>query len=93
MCAHAGTATPASPNPRVLVMGQPTVTMPTQYLVAGCALPTTAGGPCVTAQWTSSATRLLSGGIPLLLFDSIATCVPTGTPLQIVATQTRVTGT
>jgi hypothetical protein len=93
ICTHAGNATPASPNPRVLAMGQPTVTMPTQYLVAGCSLPPSAGGPCVTAQWMSSATRLLSGGVPLLLFDSQATCAPTGTPLQIVTTQTRVTGT
>jgi hypothetical protein len=92
-CAHVGRATPTSPNPRVLVTGQPTITLPTMHVVAGCTLPPVAGGPCVTAQYTSSATRLLSGGVPLLLFDSQATCVPTGSPLLTLTTQTRVTGT
>jgi hypothetical protein len=32
-------------------------------------------------------------GQPLLLLDSQATCVPTGTPLVITVTQTRVTAT
>jgi hypothetical protein len=32
-----------------------------------------------------------SNGQPLLLFDSQAICAPTGTPLLIVASQTRVT--
>jgi len=36
---------------------------------------------------------VLSNGQPLLLLDSQAVCVPTGTPLMIVQTQTRVTGT
>jgi hypothetical protein len=36
--------------------------------------------------------RLLSNGQPLLLLDSQAICVPTGTPLMIVMTQVRATG-
>lgn len=92
-CSHAGSGTPTSPNARVLVTGQPTVTLPTQYSIAGCPNPANAGGPCVTAQFTSSATRLLSGGVPLLLFDSLANCLPTSVPLTIMSTQTRVTGT
>lgn len=94
-CAHAGQATPTVPNPRVLVCGQPTVTMPNPYVVAGCTLapPTAGNGPCVTAQWVSGAVRVLSGGVPLLLLDSQAVCTPTGTPLLILATQTRVLGT
>ena len=92
MCAHAGQATPVAPNPRVLVSGQPTVTLTTMYAVAGCVLPPVAGGPCVTAQYVTSATRVLSNGVPLLLLDSQAVCVPTGTPLLPVVTQTRVTG-
>jgi len=46
----------------------------------------------VTAQWVTGATRILSNGMPLLLFDSQAICAPNGTPLLILITQTRVTG-
>ncbi len=94
MCAHAGQATPTSPNPRVLVSGQPTVTLPTLYAVAGCALPPppSGNGPCVTAQYVTAATRVTSGGVPLLLIDSQAICAPSGTPLIASVTQTRVTG-
>lgn len=94
LCAHGGQAQPTVPNPRVAVSGQPTVTMAAPYLVAGCALPPPPGanGPCVSAQWVTSATRLLSNGQPLLLLDSQAICAPTGTPLMIVATQARATG-
>jgi hypothetical protein len=67
--------------------------MPIPYLVSGCALSTTTTPPCLTAQWTTAATRVLVGGQPVVLADSQAMCTPTGTPLQIVQTQTRVTGT
>lgn len=93
-CAHVGQATPMVTNPRVTVSAQPTVTMTAPYMVAGCAMPPppTGNGPCVTAQWITSATRITSLGQPLLLLDSQAICVPTGTPLLILTTQTRVTG-
>ena len=95
LCSHAGQAQPTVPNPRVTVSGQPTVLMTAPYVVAGCALPPppAANGPCVTAQWITGATRLLSNGQPLLLLDSQAICAPTGTPLLIVQTQIRATGT
>src|SRR5687767_12453324 len=93
MCAHGGQATPMSPNARVLVSGQTTVTLPTPYAVAGCTLPSSQGGPCVTAQFILGATRVSSNGLPLLLFDSRAVCAPTGTPLVVAISQTRVTGT
>lgn len=94
MCAHAGQATPISPNPRVLVSGQPTVVLTSMYSVAGCTLPPPPGanGPCLTAQYVTSATRVSSNGVPLLLIDSQAICVPTGTPLIASVTQTRVSG-
>ena len=93
LCSHAGQATPTVPNPRVTVSGQPTVLMTSPYVIAGCTLPppTAANGPCVTAQWTSGTTRVTSNGQPLLVQSSQAICVPTGTPLIIVATQPRVT--
>lgn len=94
LCAHAGQAQPTAVNPRVLVSGQPTVTLAAPYVVAGCALPPppAANGPCVTAQFVTSATRVTSNGLPLLLLDSQAICAPTGTPVLIVVTQTRATG-
>jgi hypothetical protein len=77
----------------VLVSAQPTVAMTSPYVIAGCTLPppTAANGPCVTAQFVTAATRVTSNGQPLLLLDSQAICAPTGTPLLIVLTQTRVT--
>ncbi len=94
LCAHAGQAQPTVPNPRVTVSGMPTVTLAAPYLVAGCAMPPppAGNGPCVTAQWITGALRITSNGQPLLLLDSQALCVPTGTPLIIAVTQTRVTG-
>ena len=92
-CAHAGQAQPTVTNPRATVSGQPIVTQPTLYTIAGC--PFNVSGspvPCVTAQWITGATRVLSNGMPVLLFDSQAICTPNGTPLLIIATQTRVTG-
>ena len=93
MCAHGGQAQPTAPNPRVLVSGQPIVTQPAPYVIAGC--PFNVSGapvPCVTAQWVSGATRVMSNGAPVLLLDSQAICTPNGTPLIITVTQTRVTG-
>jgi uncharacterized Zn-binding protein involved in type VI secretion len=93
LCSHAGQATPTAPNPRVLVSGQPVTTMGGPYVVAGCAfVPPAGNGPCVTAQFVTSATRVLVGGQPALLLDSQAICTPTGTPLVPVMTQTRVIG-
>jgi hypothetical protein len=94
-CAHAGQAQPSTPNPRVLVGGMPTVTLAAPWLIAGCAMPPppAGNGPCVTAQFVSSALRLTSVGQPLLVLDSQALCVPTGTPLLPVVTQVRVMGT
>jgi hypothetical protein len=95
MCAHGGQAQPTMPNPRVTVSGQPTVTIAPPYVVAGCAFPPppAGNGPCVTAQWLVGSTRVLSNGQPLVVFSSQAICAPTGTPLLILATQTRVIAT
>jgi hypothetical protein len=91
-CAHGGLATPAAPNPRVLVSGQPIVTITSPFVVAGCTFPPASGGPCVTAQYVTAATKVLSMGQPVLLLDSQAICAPTGTPLVPKMTQVRVTG-
>jgi hypothetical protein len=93
-CSHAGKATPTAFVPNVLVMGQPIIVRTAPWMVAGCAFPPppAANGPCVTALFTSSAVRVFSYGMPVLLQDSLAICAPTGTPLIISATQTRVFG-
>jgi hypothetical protein len=92
ICMHGGTALPASPFPRVLVSGQPVVTQASPYTVAGCTLPSVLMPPCVTGQFVVAATRVLAGGVPVLLQDSQAVCVASGTGLIIAATQVRVQG-
>lgn len=91
-CVHMGRATPTVPNPRVSVLGQPTVLITSPYVVAACPF-TTPGGtpmPCVTAQFTTAATRVQSNGQPLLLVDSQAVTVPNGVPVLFIPGQTKV---
>ncbi|MDY6795811.1 MAG: hypothetical protein SWK76_11150 [Actinomycetota bacterium] len=93
MCSHAGQAQPTAPDPRVKVSGQPIVTKSCVYTIAGC--PFNVSGspvPCVTGQWITSATRVMAGGLPVILRDSQSVCTPNGTPMNIVVTQTRVKG-
>jgi hypothetical protein len=94
-CSHGGTATPITPNPRVTLGGAPSVLVTSVYSIAGCAFPPppTANGPCVTGQWLSGTTRVLSNGQPLLCQSSTSVCAPTGTPMLITVTQARVTAT
>ncbi len=89
LCTHGGQAQPTVANAHVLVSGQPTLLLTAPYTVAGCTLPSNAGGPCVTAQWVTGTTRVLSNGQPLLVQSGQAVCAPTGTPLLVVMTQTR----
>ena len=91
LCLHAGQAQATVPNPRVKVASQMTVQQPNPWTVAGCPFSTPGGPmPCVTAQWITGATRVTSGGMPLLLQDSQAVCAPNGTGVNIVMTQLRV---
>jgi hypothetical protein len=93
MCMHAGQAQPIAFNPRVKVSSQPVVTQTSTYTIAGCPfVPPAGNGPCVTAQWVTAAMRVKAGGMPVLLQDSQAVCVPTGTGLNIIVTQLRVKG-
>lgn len=93
VCDHMGQARPTVTNPRVKVSGKPIVTQRTIYNVSGCTLPSGSGGPCLTAQWVSAATRVRAGGRPVLLQNSQALCSPTLTGLSVNASQTRVKGT
>lgn len=93
LCMHAGQAQPVVSNPRLRVSGQPIVTQTSTYTVAGCPFVVgTVPSPCLTAQWIMAATRVKAGGVPVLLQDSQALCVPNGTGLNIMVTQMRVRG-
>lgn len=93
LCAHGGQAQPVTPNPRVRVSNQLVVTQTPPYAVAGCVFNVSgAPSPCLTAQWTTAATRVRAGSLPVLLQDSLATCAPNGTPVNIITTQIRVKG-
>jgi hypothetical protein len=89
-CSHAGPAQPLAPLPRVLLSGQPVVTIASPYAVAGCALSATSTPPCVTGQWVVGAVRVLAGGSPVAQMAGTSTCVPTGTPLLPMSAQARV---
>lgn len=91
-CSHGGQATPTVPNPRVTLSGAPSVPVASPYLIAGCALPPpiAANGPCVSGTWFTGTTRVLADGQPLLVQSSTSVCAPSGTPMLVVGTQTRV---
>lgn len=95
ICAHPGGQAqpqPTAPNPRVRVAGQPIATLSGLYDIKGCSFNPGAPSPCLTARWTSGATKIRAGGDPVALSDSQAVCAPNGTPLLITKTQTRVSG-
>ncbi|HTQ15210.1 MAG TPA: hypothetical protein VMH86_15165 [Rhizomicrobium sp.] len=91
ICSHGGQAQATVPNPRVTLMGQPSVCQTSPYVVAGCAFPPppNGNGPCVSVQWTTGTTRVMSNGQPLLVQSSTGLCAPTGTPAMVTVTQTR----
>ncbi len=91
-CAHGGVASALAPNPRVRLSGSAAVSLPASYVVSGCPdPPPPAGtGPCVTGQFLTGATRLLSEGRPLALAGATGVCSPTGAILIGDVTQTRV---
>ncbi|HSI69373.1 MAG TPA: PAAR-like protein [Gillisia sp.] len=94
LCSHGGQAQPVTVSPRVTVSGQAVVLQPNPHTVIGCPFNVSGSpSPCVTANWITGAMRVTSNGMPLLLMDSQAICTPNGTPVTIVSTQTRVTGT
>jgi uncharacterized Zn-binding protein involved in type VI secretion len=94
-CSHGGQAIPMSPSPRVLLSGQPAVTILSSYSIAGCTFPPppSGNGPCVTGMWLSGAARVLIGGLPAALQAGSSLCMPTGTPMLALHAQTRVVGT
>ena len=94
-CAHSGSATATSPNPKVTIGGTPTVLLNATYMIAGCPFPSppNGNGPCVSGQWLTGATRVLSGGQPLVISTSSSICTPTGTPMTAAPAKPGVTAT
>lgn len=90
LCSHAGQATPLAPNPRVMLSGQPIVTLASPYAVAGCALTGSGAPPCVTGQFIVGATRVMVAGAPVATMAGSSVCTPSGTPLMPVVAQMRV---
>lgn len=94
VCMHMGQAVPTVTSPNVIVAGQPAVTTAAPYTVAGCPFVAPAGtGPCATGQWVMGTTRVSSFGTPLVIQGGQAVCAPTGTGLQVMVVQQRVTAT
>ena len=93
LCAHAGQATPIVAVSAGDRLGPAGCDATTPYAVAGCGLTGTSTPPCVTAQWTVGATRVVAGGVPVATMAGTSVCVPTGTPLMPVVAQTRVLAT
>ena len=93
-CVHGGTATAATTSARVRAGSQGVVAQSATHTVAGCPYMTgPVYTPCVSAQWTTGASRVRAGGEPVLLQDSQATTTPNGTGLIVANTQTRVKAT
>lgn len=92
-CMHGGQAQPTAVSAHVKINGQSAITQSSTYTISACSfMQGSKPSPCVTAQWTSAATRVKAGGVPVLLSNSQATCTPNGTGVNIIVTQTRVKG-
>jgi hypothetical protein len=91
LCLHGGQAQAATVSTRVKVGGQYVCLQSTQHTISGCPFMTGSNPmPCVTAQWTSSATRVKAEQQAVLFTDSQAVCTPNGTGVNIVVSQLRV---
>lgn len=89
-CPHVtGKATTSAPNPRLVVMAQPSVLITAPYLIAGCPATT----PCTSAKFLAGAIRVLSMGQPLAvaMLPSPSVCVSAPpAPMLTPPSQTRV---
>jgi hypothetical protein len=71
LCPHMGPVSFAPVSSRVLLSGQPAVTVVDDNKVAGCSFNVSGSPhPCVTVRWTAPAARVLVGGQPAALATS-----------------------
>jgi hypothetical protein len=91
-CSHGGVATATAPNPRVLLSGQPIVTLACPYAIAGCGL-TSTGVFCASGLWVSGAVRVTVMGQPVAVQGGGSVCATTGNPMLPITVQPRVVAT
>ncbi len=102
-CAHQGPANaPAPAQQRVLVGSQPVATTADTFVVLGCGFPAASLGapPCTSIRWLQTSTRVLVGGLPVLLQPTpppspgpgIGVGTPPPNPPMVQAVQLRVRG-
>ena len=101
ICPHAGQVSFITSNTRVLVSGQPAITVTDIFTIAGCPfqIPVPGGTkpqPCVTGRWLTPSTKILINGQPAILQASAGLCqsveqIPQGPP-TVTTTQVRAGG-
>ena len=93
-CPHGGMVQATPSQSKVALNGQPALLVSDTTLVSGCPFMLgTVPQPCLTVQWSASATKVQINGTAPLLSTSIGICqsaagAPQGTVL-IVSTQTK----
>ena len=90
LCQHTGQAFPINPYPRVLLSGNPAVTVAAEYSFGGCGLSGSGTPPCATGRFTTGAARVRAGGSMVATTTGHSVCMPTGTPMTATLAQTRV---
>ncbi len=83
LCQHGGVGQLIPSSPRVTINGQPALVQTDACIITGCALQTSGGPFCLSAQWITATTRVQSNGMPMLLIDSQAVCSAVGTGVLI----------
>lgn len=75
-CPHAIPATIPATGAQVLIDGTPAAVQGDKGLVAGCpfTLPNGKPQPCATAEFTKAATKVTTGGKPVLLMNMSDLC-------------------
>jgi hypothetical protein len=92
LCKHPpGNARPDQTDTRVTVSGRAVMTVVRTYTVTGCALNSTTSPPCTTAVWLKGAERVFASGLAVAIDSGQSMCMPSGTPLEPVIFQQRVT--
>ena len=90
-CQHGAPAVPQNAATRVLLEGQPALTIASVCLVAGCPSIPPAGAQCAIGRFVTGAVRVFAGGVSVALQNSLTSCDPTGLPMTVVSAQSRVT--
>jgi hypothetical protein len=106
-CPHGGQVTMAGAQPRVLASGSPVIPQSSGATVQGCPFEPFGGSgstgkmhtitgqlPCMSVDWTTATTRVLSEGEPLLVDTSQGVTLPGGGAVTVAsAGQERVRAT